>query len=258
MPGSPNQVQVPYSRICTPLKSGRRVIHEGVDDDAAAAGVVEELPERRPAHHSRLRAMDALVAGPDLVGVVEAVMAGRGAGVDRRPGRDVHDLGGGAKPAPRRLAAQPGEASAGAPCRPSARSVPRRRCRGRSAEHAAVGRRCGPPWPRVRSRMRRHRPRRARPSAAPGPRACRPRPSPRSRYCPRRGSRHECRSGRHPAGCSAATSCRLAGIVARHPGGTLSLRIGRNQRLPADRQATILAVGPEHALLAFDPQVENP
>src|SRR5690606_15913085 len=52
---------------------------------------------------------DLLLAGPDLVGVVQPVPAGRRAGVDRGPRGDVHDLGARTEPPPRPFAPQRGE-----------------------------------------------------------------------------------------------------------------------------------------------------
>ena len=88
-PGSPNQVQVPYSRTCWPLKPG-----------SGQSMKASRMMQRRPAAsrcfqngglalQRRRGALDALVAGAHLIGVIEPMLARVHAGIDRsaRPKR---------------------------------------------------------------------------------------------------------------------------------------------------------------------------
>ena len=210
--------------------------------------------------HSGDGALDALVAGADLIGVVEAVLAGRASGVDRRPGRDVHDLGGGAEPA-----------STG----------PRARSRGEGRQMALVGPALdqlgvgaveadaagplrGVPGMLMPSDLE---PAQRRLDLGDlDRRGARGRSSlagldhgDRSRCCPRRAVSAERRR-------SATASRRLfkqrggaalADMAARRPSGTLTLRTGTGTSAPPLRAPEdVLAVGPDHSLLALDPQRE--
>src|SRR5262245_40369037 len=66
-------------------KTCERLVQERVHDQTLPSGVVEQLPERRQSAPLGPGAMHLLRAGSDLIRMVEAMMARRGSGEDRRP-----------------------------------------------------------------------------------------------------------------------------------------------------------------------------